>query len=73
MLQKDVGALNMYQMLEGLEAFTTATFTAILGWTIEEVQAFLTLVRQDAKDRSVHMMHDLYVSMSLPERVTANW
>ncbi|BCS27064.1 class I SAM-dependent methyltransferase [Aspergillus puulaauensis] len=58
---KDIGALNMYQMLDGLEAFTTATFTAILGWTIEEVQAFLTLVRQDAKDRSVHMMHDLHV------------
>ncbi len=60
-LQKDIGALNMYQMLDGLEAFTTATFTGILGWTIEEVQAFLSRVRKDAKDRSVHMMHDLYV------------
>lgn len=59
---EDIGALNMYQMLDGLKAFTTATFTGILGWTIEEVQAFLSRVRKDAKDRSVHMMHDLYVS-----------
>ncbi|KAL4780292.1 S-adenosyl-L-methionine-dependent methyltransferase [Aspergillus varians] len=56
---KDIGALNMYQLLEGLDAFSAATFTNILGWTIEEVQVFLAMVRKDAKDRSVHMMHDL--------------
>ncbi|KAL4776642.1 S-adenosyl-L-methionine-dependent methyltransferase [Aspergillus nidulans var. acristatus] len=56
---KEIGALNMLQMLDGLEAFSAATFTNILGWTIEEVQVFLALVRKDAKDRGVHMMHDL--------------
>ncbi|KAL4989597.1 S-adenosyl-L-methionine-dependent methyltransferase [Aspergillus falconensis] len=58
---KEIGALNMLQMLEGLEAFSAATFTNILGWTIEEVQVFLTLVRKDARDRGVHMMHDFHV------------
>ncbi|KAL4916008.1 S-adenosyl-L-methionine-dependent methyltransferase [Aspergillus aurantiobrunneus] len=58
---KDIGALNMYQLLEGLDAFSAATFTNILGWTFEEVQVFLTMVRQDAKDRGVHMMHDFHV------------
>ncbi|KAL4808156.1 S-adenosyl-L-methionine-dependent methyltransferase [Aspergillus unguis] len=58
---KDIGALNMLQMLQGLDAFSAATFTNILGWTIEEVQVFLTLVRKDAKDRTVHMMHDFHV------------
>lgn len=53
----------MYQMLDGLEAFTSATFTSILGWSIEEVQAFLVRVRQAAKDRSVHILHDLYVNL----------
>ncbi|KAL4938064.1 hypothetical protein BDV06DRAFT_215403 [Aspergillus oleicola] len=56
---KDIGALNMYQMLDGLEAFSAATFTNILGWSIEEVQILLAQVRKDAKDRSVHMLHDL--------------
>ncbi|KAL4973076.1 S-adenosyl-L-methionine-dependent methyltransferase [Aspergillus desertorum] len=36
---KEIGALNMRQMLEGLEAFSAAT--------------------KDARDRGVHMMHDL--------------
>ncbi|KAL4757918.1 class I SAM-dependent methyltransferase [Aspergillus foveolatus] len=58
---KEIGALNMLQMLDGLEAFSAATFTNILGWTIEEVQVFLALVRKDAKDRGVHMMHDFHV------------
>ncbi|KAL4733969.1 S-adenosyl-L-methionine-dependent methyltransferase [Aspergillus similis] len=56
---KEIGALNMLQLLDGLEAFSAATFTNILGWTIEEVQVFLALVRKDARDRGVHMMHDL--------------
>ncbi|KAL4746817.1 S-adenosyl-L-methionine-dependent methyltransferase [Aspergillus terricola var. indicus] len=58
---KEIGALNMLQMLDGLEAFSAATFTNILGWTIEEVQVFLALVRKDARDRGVHMMHDFHV------------
>lgn len=49
----------MLQFLEGLEAFSVSTFTNVLGWSIEEVQVFLALVRKDAKDRSVHMMHNL--------------
>lgn len=49
----------MLQFLEGLEAFSIATFTQVLGWSLEEVQVFLALVRKDARDRTVHMMHDL--------------
>lgn len=49
----------MLQFLEGLEAFSIATFTQVLGWSHEEVQVFLALVRKDARDRTVHMMHDL--------------
>ncbi len=59
LLQKQVGAFNKLQFLEGLEAFSVATFTSVLGWSIEEVQVFLALVRKDAKDRKVHMMHNL--------------
>ncbi|KAL4790937.1 S-adenosyl-L-methionine-dependent methyltransferase [Aspergillus venezuelensis] len=68
-MMKDIGALNMYQMLDGLEAFSAATFTNILGWSIEEVQILLAQVRKDAKDRSVHMMHDFHVVYAQkPER-----
>lgn len=49
----------MLQFLEGLEAFSIATFTNVLGWSVAEVHVFLAQVRKDAKKRGVHMMHDL--------------
>ncbi|RAK94968.1 S-adenosyl-L-methionine-dependent methyltransferase [Aspergillus ibericus CBS 121593] len=58
---KETGALNMIQFLEGLEAFSVATFTHILGWSPEAVQLFLAEVRADAMRKDVHMMHNFHV------------
>lgn len=49
----------MMQMLDGLEAFSLNLFTKCLGWSPEEVQLFLKDVREDARKRSVHMIHNL--------------
>lgn len=57
--QKRVGALNIVQLLEGLEAVTIVPFTKVLGWSVEDVHAFLAEVRRDLKKRSVHLLHDL--------------
>ena len=38
----------------GLEAFSMALLTRILRWTKEEVDAFLTDVKQEIEDRNVH-------------------
>ena len=51
------------QYTEGVEAFTLAPFTGILGWTKEEVEVFNIEVRKHAKDRSIHTLHNLYVSL----------
>ncbi|OCL03488.1 methyltransferase domain-containing protein [Glonium stellatum] len=58
---KNIGALNLMQFLDGLEAFTIGLFTRMHGWSPERVQVFLKDVRQDAKRRSVHMMHTFHV------------
>ncbi|GKZ24620.1 hypothetical protein AbraIFM66951_012024 [Aspergillus brasiliensis] len=58
---KEAGTLNMLQVLEGLEACSVATFTNILGWTIEEVKQFLEEVRRDAMKKGVHLMHNFHV------------
>ncbi|RAL12365.1 class I SAM-dependent methyltransferase [Aspergillus homomorphus CBS 101889] len=58
---KEIGALNMLQFLEGLEAFSVATFTHVLGWSLEAVQLFLADVRKDAMRKGVHMMHNFHV------------
>jgi len=58
---KEIGACNLLQLLEGLEAFTLGLFTRVLGWSPERVHAFLISVRKDVKDRKVHMMHEFHV------------
>lgn len=44
-------ALNF---LEGLEGFTMAPFTRVLGWKPEEVTVFIAQVRQESLKRSMH-------------------
>ena len=57
--QKRVGALNLLQLLEGLEGLTLALFTRALGWSTEAIHVYLAAVRKDAMKKSVHMIHDL--------------
>jgi len=58
---KEIGAFNLVNMLEGLEALSLALFTRVLGWSIEEVMAFLPSVRQDIKRKEMHLLLDVYV------------
>ena len=51
------------QYTEGVEAFTLAPFTGVLGWTKEEVEVFNVGVRNHAKDRRIHTLHNLWVSL----------
>lgn len=47
-------------MVEGMESYSLALFIRVLGWTPEEVQAFLAGVRQELVDRSIHAYTKLY-------------
>lgn len=42
-------------MQESVESYTMALFTRVLGWTSEEVRVFLTKVRKEMEDRSLHL------------------
>lgn len=50
----------------GLQGFSLALFTRVLGWSKEEVEVYLVPVRQSILDRSVHSYHKLYVLSYLP-------
>jgi hypothetical protein len=58
-MQKKIGAWNYMQIMEGLEAFSLRLFTKVLGWTMEEVQVLLALVRKDLKNPKIHAQFDL--------------
>ena len=48
--------------LEGLEGFSVAPFTRILGWSREEVDIFLAQTRSETLKRSIHGWQKGYVA-----------
>lgn len=56
---KDLGMLNLAQMLEGLEGFTLRVFCGVLGRTKEEVLVETAQVRKEMKEGAYHGIYDL--------------
>ncbi|RJE21094.1 Methyltransferase [Aspergillus sclerotialis] len=52
---KEIGRYQQVNMLEGLDAYTLALFTRILGWSTEQVYAYNAEVRKELVDRSLHL------------------
>jgi hypothetical protein len=57
--EKTLGFWQNENLVYGIEGFSLALFTRILGWKKEEVDVFLAKVRSDIKDRNIHS----YLSM----------
>jgi len=58
--QKEIGAWNYLCLDEGLEAICMRIFTGVLGWSVAEVQVFLTQVRAELKDIRKSKVHAQY-------------
>jgi hypothetical protein len=52
---KLLGAWQMVNVLEGMEGFTMALFTRVLGWSKNAVEAFLEDVRKDVQNKAMHV------------------
>ena len=51
---KELGAWTLTNDLQGLQGWTMAPFTRVLGWSQEAVEVFLVEVRKDLKNRKIH-------------------
>ncbi|KIX08590.1 uncharacterized protein Z518_03246 [Rhinocladiella mackenziei CBS 650.93] len=51
---KEIGRWHLLEAYQGLEGWTLALFTRVLGWSYEEVQVFLAKVREGLKDPTIH-------------------
>ena len=56
---KTLGLWSLANTLDGLEGFTMAYFTRVLGWQPEQVRVFLVGVREDNKNRQKHNYHPM--------------
>ncbi len=60
---KTLGLWTLANTLDGIEGFTMAMFTRVLGWQPEDVQAFLANVRKDCKDRHIHNYYKVLANL----------
>ncbi|TDZ47428.1 Secondary metabolism regulator LAE1 [Colletotrichum trifolii] len=58
---KDIGMLNLVQLLEGLEAFSLKVFCDVLGWTKEATMVMLASVRNELKENAFNGIFDHHV------------
>lgn len=59
--QKLQAAWCQQNLLDGIGSMSMALFTRVLGWSTERIEALLTGVRNDLRDRSVHAYAEVYV------------
>lgn len=57
--QKEIGSWNYLQINEGLEAFTYALFTRVLGYSQREVDVVCALIRNEMKNPDMHAYFEL--------------
>lgn len=48
------GSWTLENISGGLEALSAAVYTRVLGWSKEELDVFLSQVRRDLKNTSIH-------------------
>lgn len=59
--ERMLGARTMLSAMSGMEGFTTIMFTKVLGWTLEDTQAFVLEIKRDMRDDSIRKVMDLHV------------
>lgn len=66
--KKELGAHFLLQTLGGVEGYSMIMFTKVLGWSVEDTNAFLEEVRRDARDDSLRKVLDFHVVYSQKSR-----
>lgn len=59
---KDLGHMNVIQIMDGLEAYNMRLFTSVLGWTQIEAQVLFAEVRKEMKSNRYHGYTQFHVA-----------
>ncbi|KAG5794788.1 hypothetical protein H9Q69_006173 [Fusarium xylarioides] len=52
---KEIGKYQSIQEAKAIESYTPQIFSAVLGWSQEEIQVFMAKVKNEIKDPSIHL------------------
>ncbi|KFY02078.1 hypothetical protein V490_00644 [Pseudogymnoascus sp. VKM F-3557] len=56
---KLIGAFETQSLLQGPSAFSLMAFSKVFGWTKEETEVFLVVLRRDVKNMRYHAYYEL--------------
>jgi hypothetical protein len=56
---KQIGLFNKLQWETGIEGWSMFLLTHCLGWSVEEVNDYLSKVRGELRDKSIHAYHEM--------------
>jgi hypothetical protein len=59
---KEIGAFNLVNMLDGTEGFTMALYTRVLGKSIEETTQTIKNIKKNLKNKDFHMYFQFVVT-----------
>jgi len=62
---REAGMFQHIGLYEGLTGMTLRVFTQFLGWSVEEVELFLTEVRAELRKKYIHWYLPVYASQPL--------
>ncbi|PBP24842.1 S-adenosyl-L-methionine-dependent methyltransferase [Diplocarpon rosae] len=58
---RELGQWALLAFETGLEGYSLATLTRVLGWSVPEVQVFMAQLRSAVRDRRTHPYHFIRV------------
>ena len=59
---KKIGKYNLAATMDGIESYSLALLTRVLGWKSEETLVFLSAVKKEQQDPRVHVYGEWHVS-----------
>jgi len=62
-VEKEIGRYNVLNFLEGMESYTLALFTRVLGMSAEQVRSLVDEAKKDVCNRKLRWYFDLYVTL----------
>lgn len=62
-VEKEIGRYNVLNFLEGMESYTLALFTRVLGMSAEQVRSLIDEAKKDVCNRKLRWYFDLYVTL----------